>query len=319
MNAAARQEDVSKYPLARSTSPLASGSPGSQITILAAQRPAERLARRGQPGRPRHGVCRPHPRRPTPTPGHRPSPPAAATSPRTGPARSGWGSAPPTATRIARTITNTGGSRRCGPARSPPALDVGEPQVALQISPGDVAGPRRRVRRQIHRPQLPDPVPQHPHGALPADPLGDHRRRDRRPRLQQLPDPRLDRVHERAPRHALYGGAVAAQRRPTVFREHPITLAIALIGIPSARCSRRISAHCSTDNTSLPSPARLEPGNRGSAFVCRKGVSFQAPPTHVRSSLVPRVLKHRRRPSATTRSPNRSLARTAVWFAPRRC
>ena len=41
----------------------------------------------------------------------------------------------------------------------------------------------------------------------------------------------------------------------------PSTRAITLIGIPSARCSRRISAQSSTDNTPS-SPARLEPGSR---------------------------------------------------------
>jgi hypothetical protein len=38
-----------------------------------------------------------------------------------------------------------------------------------------------------------------------------------------------------------------------VLREYPITRAIALIGMPSARCNRRVSAQSSTDNTSLPS------------------------------------------------------------------
>jgi len=34
-----------------------------------------------------------------------------------------------------------------------------------------------------------------------------------------------------------------------VFFEHPITRATTLIGIPSPKCSRRISAQSSTDNT----------------------------------------------------------------------
>jgi hypothetical protein len=38
----------------------------------------------------------------------------------------------------------------------------------------------------------------------------------------------------------------------TVFFEHPNTRAITLIGIRSARCSRRISAQSSTLNTALP-------------------------------------------------------------------
>ena len=45
----------------------------------------------------------------------------------------------------------------------------------------------------------------------------------------------------------------------TVSRDTPITRAITLIGICSARCSRRISAQSSTEST--PSPlARPEPG-----------------------------------------------------------
>jgi hypothetical protein len=48
------------------------------------------------------------------------------------------------------------------------------------------------------------------------------------------------------------GGPSAARARFTVFLETPITLAIALIGIRSARSSRRISAQSSTPNTPLP-------------------------------------------------------------------
>jgi hypothetical protein len=55
-----------------------------------------------------------------------------------------------------------------------------------------------------------------------------------------------------------------------VFREHPTTRAIALIGIPSARCSRRISAQSSTANSRflLTSTEASVP----------EGVNFQMPP-----------------------------------------
>lgn len=50
------------------------------------------------------------------------------------------------------------------------------------------------------------------------------------------------------------GGASAASAFFTVFFEHPIIRAIALIGMPSPRCNRRISAQFSTLNTRfLPS------------------------------------------------------------------
>jgi len=48
------------------------------------------------------------------------------------------------------------------------------------------------------------------------------------------------------------GGASLANAARTVFLEIPITLAIALIGICSALCNRRISAQSSTDSTLFP-------------------------------------------------------------------
>src|SRR4051812_9713644 len=68
-----------------------------------------------------------------------------------------------------------------------------------------------------------------------------------------------------------YFGAVAdAIAARTVFLETPNFLAIALIGNPSARCSRRISAQSSTDNTPSSPSARVEPR------VSAKGVKIQA-------------------------------------------
>jgi hypothetical protein len=66
------------------------------------------------------------------------------------------------------------------------------------------------------------------------------------------------------------GGPSAASARFTVFFEQPITLATALIGMCSARCSRRISAQSSTLNTSLPPRLDSSQGLRG--------VNFQASP-----------------------------------------
>ena len=54
------------------------------------------------------------------------------------------------------------------------------------------------------------------------------------------------------PARSYFGGASARNAARTVFRDTPITRAIALIGMPSDRCSRRISAQSSTSNTSLP-------------------------------------------------------------------
>ena len=50
-----------------------------------------------------------------------------------------------------------------------------------------------------------------------------------------------------------FGGPSEAIAARTVFREIPNVLAMVLIGNPSARCSRRISAQSSTDNNSLRS------------------------------------------------------------------
>jgi hypothetical protein len=67
------------------------------------------------------------------------------------------------------------------------------------------------------------------------------------------------------------------------------TRAIALIGNPSARYSRRISAQSSTDNIPFWSSwLGIKPGHRtrGSKFGCRAGVSFHVPPTRTGSTAV---------------------------------
>ena len=46
-----------------------------------------------------------------------------------------------------------------------------------------------------------------------------------------------------------FGGRSLATAARTVFRDIPITRAITLTGIPSARCNLRISAQSSTEST----------------------------------------------------------------------
>jgi len=53
------------------------------------------------------------------------------------------------------------------------------------------------------------------------------------------------------PARTYFGGSGARNARRTVFFEIPSTRAIALIGIPSERLNRRISAQSSTVITSL--------------------------------------------------------------------
>jgi len=84
------------------------------------------------------------------------------------------------------------------------------------------------------------------------------------------------------PRAALAydGGLCARIAARTVFFEHPITLAIALIGIRSARCRRRISAQSSTFSTRFlltsvrgqasPEGGQFSVAARGSVFTRRR-------------------------------------------------
>jgi hypothetical protein len=60
-----------------------------------------------------------------------------------------------------------------------------------------------------------------------------------------------------------FGGPSAANAARTVLREIPNVRAINLIGNPSARCNRRISAQSSTDNNSLLLSARKPRLNEG--------------------------------------------------------
>jgi hypothetical protein len=155
--------------------------------------------------------------------------------------------------------------------RRPPGLpetqrhvDRRKPQITLRQPTRRVAGPRGRIRRDEQRPQPRNPRPQNATRSGPADPLADHRRRHRRKLRQQLPDRRLDTstADGRGGRE-YFGGSAAANARHTAFRDTPNRLQIALIGIPSARCNRRISAPSSTASTPL---------------TVAQGVQFQSAP-----------------------------------------
>jgi hypothetical protein len=69
-----------------------------------------------------------------------------------------------------------------------------------------------------------------------------------------------------------FGGSAAANARRTAFCDTSNRLEIAPIGIPSARCNRRISAQSSTANT----PLTVAQGFNLNRHV---GVSFRSAPT----------------------------------------
>jgi SAM-dependent methyltransferase len=104
------------------------------------------------------------------------------------------------------------------------------------------------------------------------------------PELQRLPPGETTRVFTATPDHLGYEQYDVATQTATSHHYWTIDgrlTTIALIGNPSARRSRRISAQSSTDNTPSSPSARMsrESGRRGSIFGRRSGVSFQASPT----------------------------------------
>jgi hypothetical protein len=134
---------------------------------------------------------------------------------------------------------------RTGPQRGALRQDMGG--TAAGVSTTIDGWPPRPPPCGLPRPQQPHPILEHRHRPLPADTLGDHRRGHVRELLQQRPDrgstaSTIDPLHARP----YLGGSSAANARLTVFFEIPIRRAIALIGIPSARCNRRTSAQSST-------------------------------------------------------------------------
>src|SRR5690606_24023545 len=74
------------------------------------------------------------------------------------------------------------------------------------------------------------------------------------------------------PARRYFGGSSAANARLTVFFEMPNRRAIALIGMPSARCNRRISAQSSTLITlhSDSGGGQISAVAWGSVFTCRR-------------------------------------------------
>ena len=167
--------------------------------------------------------------------------------------------------------------RRAGLAEPDRQRDRREPQVALGDLPGHIGRPRRRVRRQIHRPQLAHPVLEHRHRPAPSRSA----RRSPSPASSATPAAAPGSAappHPRSTRapaaHTAAAHRCAAPPSPCSSR-HPITRAIALIGIPSARCSRRISAQSSTANTSLPPRLDSSQGlGRGQFSAAARGSVF---------------------------------------------
>ncbi len=145
------------------------------------------------------------------------------------------------------------------------------------ISPATYVA-RRRIRRQIQRPQLAYSPAERPDRIPPTDPLGDHRRRHPRIGCQQLPDPRLGLICNRALRRT------PAHRRPT-----PTSPCSAKSSTP-ARSPKSATAPTGATAGSRPNPPRStlasslahSQGSPGSwsIFSCRALVSIQLPPPH---------------------------------------
>ena len=175
--------------------------------------------------------------------------------------------------------------RRAGLAEPHRQRDRREPQVTLGHLTGRIGRPRRRVRRQVHRPELPHPVLEHRQSPGPADPLGDHRGRHRRPRRQQLPDARLDRVHDRPATHSSF---VSRRTRPSQCPLHGVLRAAHhpgdLLDRHPLRSVQPADLRPILHGQHLaPSPARLKPGSargqfsavdRGSVFTRRRHERF---------------------------------------------
>ena len=183
---------------------------------LRAQRAAERLTLRGQLGPagppPAHRalpVPHQHPRRRAQLGNH---PPPAGIQILSAPRRHQHRGGEPGVT--AHHGQHRQQLRRPGLAEPDRQLDVGNQKSHCATSPGGIGRPARRVRRQIHRPQLRHPAAQRINRIRPADPLSNHRRRHPRKRLKQLPDPRLEPIdHRTRPPPLILGRTAAGQRR----------------------------------------------------------------------------------------------------------
>ena len=225
--------------------------------------PPSRPGCRGTPGSPRSAPACPARHRPiAPSPSHTstrgtaPSPAISCHQPANRssalPGRDQHRRQPP---RVPRTPSSA-------PAAASPAADLPEPdrqrdrrepEITLRDLARRIRGAGRRIRRQIRRPQLRHPArstridrSQPIRSAITVAGIVGYASSSSRIRgsTASTTDPARGRSY--------FGGPSLATAARTVFLETPITRAISLIGISSARCSRRISAQSSTDST--PSP-----------------------------------------------------------------
>ena len=137
-------------------------------------------------------------------------------------------------------------------------MDRREPQIALRDLPGDIGRATRRVRRQItgrssatRSLNTVSPRVQPIRSAITVAGILGYACSNSRMRgsTSSTIDPAGVRSY--------FGGTSEAIAARTVFLETPNTRTIALIGNPSARCSLRISAQSSTDNTPSSPSARI--------------------------------------------------------------
>ena len=182
--------------------------------------------------------------------------------------------------RVARHPDEHRQHRRSGRGRRGIVV-VGEPQIPLAQLARLVLGAPEGLGHLVGRAQLGHPLTQHRDPPRPADPLGDHRRRHVRRHRQQPADRRLEGVDRRArPSRSYFGASSERSAARTVLRATPSRRAIAFTPIPSARCSRLISAHSSTSITFLlplgrcrPSKDRVQTTESGGPSG--RGVSFR--------------------------------------------
>ena len=149
-----------------------------------------------------------------------------------------------------RPSSTPAGPWRYGPGRTQPAPPHRETKVALRDLTGNIGRARRRIRRQVHRSQLPHPLTECSDRIRPADPLGDHRRRHPRIGRQQLPNPGLGLISHRTRRCPLIlRRTIRGQRRLHRVPRNPQHPRDLRNRQPSDRRNRRISAQSSTLNT----------------------------------------------------------------------
>ena len=170
-----------------------------------------------------------------------------------------------TATRSLRATANTptpssapaaasaSGSAHIRPA--PPSAGTTDRTAPLT---GVIAGAPGRIRWQIHRAQLTNPLIEHRRPTIHPTRPDDHAGRQivgtsvSWARIASSNASTADPTGLRT----YFGGSSQANADRTVFRETFNVLAINLIGNPSARCNLRISAQSSTANNSLLLSAR---------------------------------------------------------------